>query len=158
MNCVPPSSSFGEDDSQGTGIAETSSAVESAPFSDDRGMASNYVHSGNISMMESPHDFASPGTALNANHGGPMAFVQANFNDYQYNGMNVPSLSAAQQTYLTQQRYQNVPNSGHAMRPDTNDNWTSEDKEPDLSDALHDLKINPVGVGLFEQFYSMSLN
>jgi len=154
MNCVPPSSSFGDDDSQDAGVAETPSNLENVYGGDDRGSASNYVHSGSISMMDPPRDFNANAAALNTNQAGPMAFPQTNFNDYQYNDM--PSLPTSQQPYTTHQQFQSVPTPRHGMRPDADENWNSEDKEADLSDALHDLKINPVGVGQFEAVIRVS--
>lgn len=149
MPCVPPSSNFDQDDSQDLGTVESLSSCDSGRFAEDRGSGPNYVHGGNTQMMEPPMDFSAVGTSANTSQG-PLTYSQNNYENYQFSAMNAQSIPSAQQPYPTQQHYATGPASVATMRADADDSWVSSDVERDLSDVLHDLKIDPVGVGMLK--------
>lgn len=79
-----------------------------------------------------------------------MAFTHSNFDAFQYSAMGANSLQPTQQQFPTPNQYQTVPAPASVMRTDGDDAWAVETGDRDLSDALNDLRINPVGVGMLQ--------
>jgi len=84
---------------------------------------------------------------------GLMSYPPNNFESYQYNSLGSNTIVPTQNQYPTsQQQYQRGPASAPNLRNEAEESWTSEHVDRDLSDALNDLKIDPVGVGMFNDF------
>jgi len=153
LNCIPPSSNFDQDDNPDYGGNEPLPSIGNALIFDEDLSRQKYMSSGSTHPMNPTQGLVTLDSSSKIGQAGLMSYPPNNFESYQYNSLGSNTIVPTQNQYPTsQQQYQRGPASAPNLRNEAEESWTSEHVDRDLSDALNDLKIDPVGVGMFNDF------